>query len=150
MPANWHTLSACTIVSALMGALPRALLGLAGTWCTFGPIALLLGSHSVGWILMTVLVFSVVFCYAAVFFACIRFRWATWRELISETGWAMCFIVIGELASEMTGVFIANKVEMAPVYAVIGCFIAELVKPNAPLEVLRKKFREWFHHFIIG
>ena len=146
MSANWHILGSCRIFSALKGVLPRTFLGLVGTWITLGPIALLFGSQSAPWTLMTVSVLSLVLCYTGVIFACIRFRWPTLRELISETGWAMCFIVIGELASEMTGVFNTHKFKMAPVYAVMGYFIAELVKPNVPLEVLGKKLEEWFHH----
>ena len=115
-------------------AFPRFLLGAVGIGCSVGPIILLIGSGSRG--LMAVLVLLLLLCYAVVFVICLRAKWDTLKRLVSETTLAMCFMIIGLLTNEMTGIFIAIKDKLVIVYAFVGFFIAELIKPKAPIKAL--------------
>ena len=130
------------IIDALKRALQRFLWGILGTWCAIGPLVLLLRSGSGGWIQTTVLVLLLIFCYAVVVQIYLRSRLTRFRELVSETGLALCFIIIGELGSEMAGIFAPIKDAMAVAYVFAGFFIAELIKPKTPFKALGKMFSE--------
>ena len=147
MPVHWSTPIGSKIIFALKRAWPRFLWGVLGTWCAIGPIVLLLRSELASGIVTAVLLLLLLLCCAGVFMIWFRSRWTTLRELISETGRVLCFIIIGELGSEMTGVFKTIKVEMALVYAFTGFFIVELTKPKAPIKALGEMFsalrRKW-------
>jgi hypothetical protein len=65
-----------------------------------------------------------------VFVICLRAKWDALKELVSETALAMCFMIIGLLINEITGIFIAVKHKLMILYAFAGFFIAELISPN--------------------
>lgn len=129
---------------ALNRASRRFALGIVGTWCVIGPIVLFLGSLSVNWKLSTILVVSLLLCYGIVLRMCLESGLPRFRELTSETGLALCFIIIGELGSEITGFLTPIKDEMAVVYAFIGFFIAELISPRSFTKALSEKFSSLF------
>ena len=52
----------------------------------------------------------------------------------------MCFMIVGLLIQELTVIFVAIKHDLAIAYVLIGFFIAELVKPKAPLKALGALF----------
>jgi len=122
------------LLDSLRLAFRRFLLGAVGIGCSVGPIILLIGSGSRG--LTAVLVLLLLLCYAVVFVICLRAKWDTLKRLVSETTLAMCFMIIGLLTNEMTGIFIAIKDKLVIVYAFVGFFIAELIKPKAPIKAL--------------
>jgi hypothetical protein len=97
---------------------------------------MLIGAGSAGGVLTAVLFLLLLLCYAIVFMICFRLRWITLGRFVSETGLALCFIILGQLMSEMIGVFSTIKSEMTPVYAFTGFFIAELIKPKDPIQAL--------------
>jgi len=68
---------------------------------------------------------------------CLRGEWETLKKVILETTLALCFIIVGLLIQEITGIFLAIKDEIAIVYVFVGFFIAELVRPKAPMKALR-------------
>jgi chromosome segregation ATPase len=61
---------------------------------------------------------------------CLRAKWDALNELVSETALAMCFMIIGLLINEVTGIFIAIKHKLMIVYAFAGFFIAEFIRPK--------------------
>ncbi|MGE5216258.1 MAG: hypothetical protein ACM3SP_04540 [Chloroflexota bacterium] len=143
MAVHWALISS-KIIHALIRAWPRFLWGILGTWGAIGPIVLLLRSGSAGWILTTLLVFLLLFCYAVVLQMYLRSGLTQFRELVSNTGLALCFIIVGGLGNETVGVFESIKVEIAAVYVFTGFFIAELIKPKTPFKALGKMFGELF------
>ena len=76
---------------------------------------------------------------------CYRWRWITLTGLVSETGLALCFIIIGEVVGEMIGAF-KIKGEMALIGAFTGFLIAELMKPKDPVKPLDKMFSILFRN----
>jgi len=124
------------LLDSLRLAFHRFLLGAVGIGCSVGPIILLIGSGGRG--LTAVLVLLLLLCYAVVFFICLRAKWDTLKRLVSETTLAMCFMIIGLLTNEMTGIFIATKDKLVIVYALVGFLIAELIKPKASIRALDK------------
>src|SRR4249920_1992562 len=98
---HWRKPGANELVSALNKAFPRFLLGFAGTGSALGPIVYMFGSPSTSWILSGVLLLTILLCYAWVYLTCVYMSWTPWKVLFSETRWAMCFIIIGELASNL-------------------------------------------------
>lgn len=116
------------LFDSLRSAFPRFLLGAIGIWCILGPILLLNASGAAGLGLTAVLVVLLVLCYAVVIVIGLRAKWDALKDLVSETTFAMCFIIIGLLTNEITGVFIAIKHKLVIVYAFVGFFIAELIK----------------------
>jgi hypothetical protein len=121
----------------------RLLLGMVGTWCAIGPF-ILISAGSAGGVLTAVLFLLLLLCYAIVFMTCFRLRWITLGRFVSETGLALCFIILGQLMSEMIGVFRTIKSEMTPVYAFTGFFIAELIKPKDPIKALGEMLNALF------
>ena len=114
-----------------------------GTWCAIGPF-ILISAGSAGGVLTAVLCVLLLLCYAIVFMICFRLRWITLGGFVSETGLALCFIILGQLMSEMTGVFRTIKSELTPVYAFTGFFIAELIKPKNPVKALGEMLNALF------
>ena len=55
-----------------------------------------------------------------------------------ETGWAMSFIIIGEIVTAMLRFSDATKFIMIPVYTYTGFFLTELMKINARFTGLGK------------
>ena len=125
------------LVDSLRLAFRRFLWGALGLWSTMGPIVLWSSSGSANWGLTAVLIILLLLCYAVVLRICLRANWAALKKIVSETKVAFCFIIIGLLVNEMTGVFLSIKQEMTILYAFIGFFIAEFIKPKAPLKALR-------------
>ncbi|HVO95434.1 MAG TPA: hypothetical protein VMT22_21435, partial [Terriglobales bacterium] len=119
------------IFESLRLAFFRALSGAVGIWCILGPIVLLNASGFISWELATVLGFLLILCYSVVLVICVRAKWDALKELVSETTLAMCFMIVGLLANEITGIFIAIKDKLVIVYAFVGFLIAELIKPTA-------------------
>ena len=147
MPAYWRVSVASKILRALKSTGPRLLLGLLGTWCAIGPFILLVSTGLAGWITTAVFFFLLLLCYALVFMICYRWRWITLRGFISETGLALCFIIIGELVGEMLGAF-KIKGEMVLIGAFTGFLIAELIKPKDPIKPLDKMFSGLFRKLL--
>lgn len=116
-------------------AFPRFLWGTVGIWSVIGPLILLLGSGMQSWEGAIVLLLLLL-CHLVVLVICLRGEWEALKELVSETTLAMCFMIVGLLIQELTGIFVAIKHDLAIVYVFIGFFIAELVKPKAPLKAL--------------
>ena len=114
-----------------------------GTWCAIGPF-ILISAGSAGGVLTAVLFLLLLLCYAIVFMICFRLRWITLARFVSETGLALCFIILGQLMSEMIGVFRTIKSEMTPVYAFTGFFITELIKPKDPIKALGEMLNALF------
>jgi hypothetical protein len=125
------TPTANKILFALRWAGPRLLFGMVGTWCAIGPFILISAASGVRTAMLFLLL---LLCYAIVFMICFRLRWITLGELVWETGLALCFIILGQLTSEMIGVFSTIKSEMTPFYTFTGFFIAELIKPKDPIK----------------
>ncbi len=124
------------LFDSLKLAFPRFLFGAVGIGCCLGPIVLLNASGSASLGLTAVLVVLLLLCYAVVVVICLRANWAALRGLVSDTMFAMGFIIIGLLINEITGIFIAIKHELVIVYAFVGFLIAELIKPKPHLKVL--------------
>ena len=143
MPNNWGEPISNKILFALTSTWPRLLLGLLGSWCVIGPFILLVSSGLAGGIRTAVFFLLLLLCYAIVFMICYRWRWITLTGLVSETGLALCFIIIGEVVGEMIGAF-KIKGEMALIGAFTGFLIAELLKPNDPIKALDKMFSAGF------
>jgi hypothetical protein len=122
------------LLYSLRLAVPRLLLGLLGTGCSIGPIILLMSSAQLG--LTAILFFLLLICYGTAFYLWSRRGSRALKEVITETKWAMCFIIIGLVISEITGLFTRIKLEMSIVYAFIGFFIAEFTKPRPPLKAI--------------
>ena len=131
------------ILFALKSTWPRLLLGLLGSWCAIGPFILLVSTGLAGGIIMVTFFLLLLLGYAIVFTICYRWRWITLRGFISETGLALCFIIIGEVVGEMIGAF-KIKGEMALIGAFTGFLIAELMNPKAPIKALDKMFGALF------
>jgi hypothetical protein len=144
MPAYWSKPIAIKILFALKSTWRRSLRGMVGAWCAIGPFILLLSTGSAGGILTAVLFLLLLLCYAIVFMICFPWRWITLRELVSETGLALCFIIIGELVGEMMGTFATIKGEIALICAFTGFLIAELMKPKDPISALHEMFSALF------
>jgi hypothetical protein len=125
------------LLYSLRLAVPRLFLGLLGTGCSIGPIILLMSSAQLG--LTAILFFLLLICYGIALYLWSRRGWRALKDVITETKWAMCFIIIGLVMSEITGVFTRMKLEMSSVYAFIGFFIAEFTKPRAPLKAMGDK-----------
>jgi len=144
---HWQTPSANNLVSALKQAFPRFLLGLAGSWCALGTIFLLFGFWSISWIITSISILSILLCYAGVYLTCVHLRWTPWKVLFLESGWAMSFIIIGELASDMMEFSETLRIVMVPVYTYTGFFLAELMKLNAHFtgtgQRLSQRFFQW-------
>ncbi len=119
------------IFDALRSAFFRALSGAIGIGCILGPIVFLNVSESLGWELATGLGFLLILSYAVVLVLCLRAKWDALKELASETTLAMCFMIVGLLTNEITGIFVAIKHKLVIVYAVVGFLTAELIKPTA-------------------
>jgi len=124
------------LLDSLRLALPRTLWGAVGIWCILGPIILLNASGAASRELTTVLGLLVLLCYGLLLVICLRAKWDALKELVSETALAMCFMIIGLLINEITGIFIAIKHKLMIVYAFAGFFIAELISPKGPSEAL--------------
>jgi hypothetical protein len=61
---------------------------------------------------------------------------------MSETKLAMCFMIIGLVTNEVTGIFMELKHKLVIVYAFVGFLIAELIKPkglNKALDEFKRK-----------
>jgi hypothetical protein len=144
MLAYWSKPIASKILFALKSTWRRSLLGMVGAWCAIGPFIVLLSTGSAGGILTAVLFLLLLFCYAIVFMICFRWRWITLTELVSETGLALCFIIIGELVGEMMGAFATIKGEIALICAFTGFLLAELLKPKNPIKALSEMFSALF------
>ena len=114
----------------------RFLSGILGTCSIIGSFILLTGPELQSRGIALVLLLLVLLCYLVVLVICLRGEWQALKELVSETMLAMCFIIVGLLIQEITGIFEAIKHDLAIVYVFIGFFIAELVKRKAPLKVL--------------
>ena len=123
------------------------MLGLLGAWCVIGPLILLVSSGLAGGIRTAVFFLLLLLCYALVFMICYRWRWITLTGLVSETGLALCFIIIGEVVGEMIGAF-KIKGEMALIGAFTGFLVAELLKPNDPIKALDKMFSAGFRKLL--
>lgn len=147
MPDYWREPISSKILFALKSIWPRLLLGLLGAWCAIGPIILLVSNGFDGEIRTAVFFSLLLFCYAIVFMICYRWRWITLTGLVSETGLALCFIIIGEVVGEMIGAF-KIKGEMALIGAFTGFFIAELMKPKNPIKALDKMFSALFRKLL--
>jgi membrane associated rhomboid family serine protease len=147
MPAYWRQPVASKILFALKSTGPRLLLGLLGAWCVIGPFILLVSSGLAGGIITAVFFVLLLLGYAIVFMICYRWRWITLTELVSETGLALCFIIIGEVVGEMIGDF-KIKGEMALIGAFTGFLIAELMKPKDPRKALDKMFSALFRKLL--
>lgn len=119
------------IFDSLRSAFFRALSGAVGIWCILGPIILLSASDSISWELSIVLGFLLLVCYTVVLVICLRAKWDALKELVSETTLAMCFMIIGLLTNEISGLFVEIKHKLVVVYAFMGFLIAELIKPIA-------------------
>ncbi len=117
------------LFAALKLAFSRFLLGALGIWCTLGPIVLMNASESASQELKVVLVLLLAPCYAIVLVICLRAKWDALRELASDTRLALCFMLAGLLLSEMTGIFLAAKHKLVPVYVYVGFLLTELAKP---------------------
>lgn len=127
------------VIDSIKSAWPRFLRGILGTWCIIGPIILLTGSQSQG---IALLLFLVLLpCYGIVFRICLRRDWEALKHLAAETKLALIFIIAGLLIQEITGIFLAIKHDLALAYAFIGFFIAEFVKPTAPMKELHALLR---------
>jgi hypothetical protein len=124
------------LLDSLRLAVPRFLLGTVGMWCTLGPIMLLHGSGSASQGHTTLLVLLLILCYAVVLIICLRAKWDALKELVSETTLALCFMIIGLLVNEITGIFIAVKHKLVIVYAFVGFLIAEVIKPKVLIKTL--------------
>jgi len=131
------------LFDSLRLAFSRFVVGAVGIGCILGPIILLNASGLASWELTAVLVVLLLLCYAVVIVICLRAKWDALKELVSETTIAMCFIIIGLLTNEITGIFVAIKHKLVIVYAFVGFLIAELIKPkghsNALVEFKRKQ-----------
>jgi hypothetical protein len=100
----------------------RFLWGILGTWCGIGPIILLASSGH--WLLKLALLLLLVAGYAYVFHIWSRLGLAPIKQMILEARSAICFMIIGLLLSEITGVFTQLKLELSVLYAFIGFFVA--------------------------
>jgi hypothetical protein len=107
---------------------------------------LLTGSGYESWGIALLLLLLVFLCYFVVLVICLRRKWESLKKLVSETGLALCFIIIGLVIQEMTGTFLEIKDEIAIVYALIGFLIAELVTPNGPMKALRALLNSVIRH----
>lgn len=115
---------------------PRFLSGILGTWSVIGPFILSTGSGFESWGIALLLLLLLLLCHLVVLVICLRGEWEALKELVSETTLAMCFMIVGLLIQELTGIFVAIKHDLAIVYVFIGFFIAELMQPKAPLKAL--------------
>ena len=141
------------VLDSVRLAFPRFLWGILGTWFVIGPFILLTGSGYESWGIALLLLLLVVLCYFVVLVICLRRKWESLKKLVSETGLALCFIIIGLVIQEMTGTFLEIKDEIAIVYALIGFLIAELVTPNGPMKALRALLTSVIRHrlhFLVG
>jgi hypothetical protein len=86
--------------------------------------------------LTAILFFLLLICYGIALYLWSRRGWRALKDVITETKWAMCFIIIGLMISEITGLFTRMKLEMSIVYAFTGFFIAEFTKPRDPLKAI--------------
>ncbi len=126
------------LFNSVRQAFPRFLLGLVGIWCSLGPIVLSNASRSASPEVRTVFFLLLLVCYAVVIVFCLRSRWDALKGLLWETMLAMCFMIIGLLINELTGIFIAFKDKLVIVYAFVGFFMAELIKPKLSIKALDK------------
>ena len=134
------------LFNSVRQAFPRFLLGLVGIWCSLGPIVLSNASRSASPEVRTVFFLLLLVCYAVVIVFCLRSRWDALKGLLWETMLAMCFMIIGLLINELTGIFIAFKDKLVIVYAFVGFLITELIKPNPHLKVLDEFKRKQTAH----
>ena len=125
------------VLDSVRLAFPRFLSGILGTWSVIGPFILLTRSGFESWGIALLLLLLLLVCYLFVLVICLCGQWEALKELILETTHALCFIIIGLLIQEITGIFLAIKEEIAIVYVFTGFFIAELVRPKAPMKALR-------------
>ena len=123
------------------------MLGLLGAWCALGPFMLLVSTGLAGGIRTAMFFLLLLLCYALVFMICYRWRWITLTGLVSETGLALCFIIIGEVVGEMIGAF-KIKGEMALIGAFTAFLIAELIRPKDPVKALDKLSSTLFHKLL--
>ena len=125
-------------ITAVRSVFSRFLVGVTGTWLIVGPIVLLIGSNHGGMALFLWL--SLLLLYSLVLAKCLRRGWETLQELVSETGLALSFIIIGSLLQQIVGISSAVQPDRAIVYMFIGFFVAELTtQPKAPFGLLAKK-----------
>ena len=129
------------LFDALKLAFSRFLLGALGIWCTLGPILLMTASDSASQELKVLMVLLLAPCYAIVLVICWRARWDALRELASETRLAMCFMLAGLLLSEMTGIFLAAKHKLVPVYVYVGFLLTELAKSQRLIKACSEYLR---------
>lgn len=108
------------LIASLNLVTPRFLWGIFGTWCGIGPF-LLLWSSGYWRLTLSLLLLA---AYGYVFRICSRDGLAPIKKMMIETRSAMCFMIIGLLLSELTGVFTQLKLELSPLYAFIGFFLA--------------------------
>jgi hypothetical protein len=109
--------------ASLRSAASRFLWGILGTWCCLGPVIVLWSSAH--WILNLVLALLLFGSYGYVYHICSRQGLAPIRKMIIEARSTICFMIIGLLISEMTGIFTRLKLELSTLYAFIGFFLAE-------------------------
>ena len=110
------------LMASLRLAAPRFLWGILGTWCCLGPIIILVGSGP--WGLKIALSLFLLAGYSYVFHIWSRQGSGPIRRMIIEARSAMCFMIIGLLLSEITGIFTGLKLELSALYAFIGFFLA--------------------------
>jgi len=121
-------------------AVRRFLIGALGTWCTIGPIILLInGFASASAAVIAGLLLLLLICYIVAFVIFLHPSGTVRKEFVSETVLAMCFMIVGLLINDMTGLFTPIKHELAVVYPFIGFFIAESLKPSTHLKSLRER-----------
>jgi hypothetical protein len=119
-------------IATLRSSAPRFLCGLLGAWCCIGPIILVMGAGQ--WALKLILLVILVVCYGYVFHLWSRRGAAPVKKMMTETKWAICFMIIGLLLSEMTGVFTRLKLEMSALYMFIGFFLAEFIRSSTSMK----------------
>jgi hypothetical protein len=108
------------LIASLSLATGRFLWGILGAWCGIGPFLLL---WSTGYWRLT-LSLLLLAAYSYVFRICSLEGLAAIKKMMIEARSAMCFMIIGLLLSELTGVFTQLKLELSPLYAFIGFFVA--------------------------
>jgi hypothetical protein len=138
------------VLCAARSAVPRFLIGSLGTWCTIAPIIFLInGFGSASSAAIAGLLVLLLVCYIVAFVIFLHPSGELWKEFVSETVLAMCFIIVGLLINDLTGFFIAIKHELAVVYPFVGFFIAESVKTSTHLKSLRERLlsgtQGWIH-----
>ena len=116
-------------------AFPRFVYGIVGAWSVIGPFILLEGSGTPGiWLF---LLFTLLLSYLLILRIFLLREWEALKELVSETSLAFCFMILGLLLQDMTGMLLSYKQSLAIAYAFLGFLIAELIKSNDPVKAAR-------------